>query len=70
MPIAYQCFLCRSYFTYEKVRVHVEQPYNKTNVMTITVSCKQPTFCSIGQTGDDYVCGDCINRAIRKKGLD
>ncbi len=69
MPIAYQCYLCDRYFTYEYVRVRVLRPANKNEVMTIKISCKQPTSCDIGQTGNDYVCGDCIEKNVRQGGL-
>lgn len=69
MPIAYQCFVCDRYFFYTSVRVRVEKAKDPNHIITIEIRCKQATYGSLGSTGDDYVCGDCIEKAIRKKGL-
>jgi len=69
MPIAYKCFICDNHFSYTEVRTTVVQPKNHNNKMTIKVSCKQPTYCAIGMTGDDYICVACIFKAIITEGL-
>ena len=68
MPKAYQCFLCDNYFKYKSVYVRAYRDAHG-NVVSITIPCKQATYGSIGSTGDDYVCGPCMEAAIRRKGL-
>ena len=69
MPIAYQCFVCDRYFMYKSVRVRTPSNKDPNHLITIEIQCKQPTYGTLGSTGDDYVCGDCIEKTIRMKGL-
>ena len=67
VPIKYECYACKAVFSYTEVEFEVQNPDYNNRYMTIQVSCKQRTFTSgLGGTGDDYICGACIFKAVEK----
>lgn len=65
MPMAYECWKCKKIFKYTKVEVRILKDKNS---VVVAIPCKQPTYGSLGSTGDDYVCGECIEKAVVEKG--
>ena len=65
MPKVYECWKCQKIFGYTTIEIRILK--DKDN-MAISIPCKQATYGSLGSTGDDYVCGECIEKAVVEKG--
>ena len=65
MPKAYECFNCEKIFKYEHVEVRIDKLQNH---IVVKIPCKQSTYGRLGCTGEDYICGECIEKAIIEKG--
>jgi hypothetical protein len=66
MPQVYKCWNCDRIFPYAYVSVAIEKGENR---IVVEIPCKQPTYGSLGFTGADYVCCECIEEAIKEEGL-
>ncbi len=65
MPITYECWKCEKTFRYTKIEVRI---LKDNNSMVVAIPCKQPIYGSLGACGDEYVCGDCVEKAVVEKG--
>ena len=70
MPIKYECYKCKVMFSYTEVEIEVDCPVYEDRFINVVIPCKHKTYTSgLGSTGDDYICGDCIRKAVIKKGV-
>jgi len=72
MPLRYECYGCGKIFGYTDVEVdidHRDAGYHPDRYIKVIISCEHSTRNTLGTGQKDYVCGDCIEKAIKKKGL-
>ena len=65
MPVKYECYVCEAIFSYTQIEIPVQNPHYKNRFINIMIPCKHGTYTQgLGGTVEDYICGECIKRAV------